>query len=149
MFERNRIYNFLPYLNDDLINAPDEGCVKKFFNAKTVHYFNATEREAFEIYLSTSEDGQDIIARYKQSDEIVGQSSYDDPHFYMFGMKKRLYIVDNNIWDYKKYGTIKHTAVLAGSPALGQARLTSRKMGQFGGSIMTVVTIDQIFQLQQ
>lgn len=64
-----------------------------------MHYFNDTERGAHEIYLSSSKDGQKVIARYKQSDEVVGPSSDDKPHSYMFDLNKRMYIVDKNLWD--------------------------------------------------
>jgi hypothetical protein len=134
LFERNMKYNFLPSLNDDMLgNVPEEGCVKRHFNSHTVHYFNDTEREAHEIYLSSSTDGQKVIARYKQSDEVVGPSSRDDPHLYMFDLKKRMYIVDKNIWDKQKYGTIKHTAVLNGRPALAAGEAYFKEDGAVWG----------------
>jgi len=134
LFERNMKYNFLPSLSDDMLgNVPEEGCVKRYFNSHTVHYFNDTEREAHEIYLSSSTDGSKVIARYKQSDEVVGPSSQDDPHLYMFDLKKRMYIVDKNIWDKQKYGTIKHTAVLNGRPALAAGEAYFKEDGAVWG----------------
>ena len=134
LFERNMRYNFLPSLNDDMLgNVPEEGCVKRYFNSHTVHYFNDTERAAHEIYLSSSKDGQNVIARYKQSDEVVGPSSRDHPHLYMFDMKKRMYIVDKNIWDRQKYSTIKHTAVLNGRPALAAGEAYFKEDGAVWG----------------
>ncbi|KAK1739481.1 hypothetical protein QTG54_010024 [Skeletonema marinoi] len=68
LFEMNKKYNFLP----DVVH---ENCVKKYFNAKTVHYFNATEREAYEIYLSSAKDGQEVMQdtskATKRSDKIT------------------------------------------------------------------------------
>jgi hypothetical protein len=94
-----------------------------------VHYFNATEREAYEIYLSSAKDGQEVIARYKQSNEAVGQNYDDDPHLYMFDLNKQMYIIDKNLWDKAKYGRIKHTAVLAGSPALSAGEAYFKENG--------------------
>eukprot|EP00984_Skeletonema_dohrnii_P016922 scaffold7607_cov82-Skeletonema_dohrnii-CCMP3373.AAC.1 len=111
LVERNKKKNFPSH-------HPDEGCVKKKFNSRTVHFFNDTERQEHEIYLSPSEDGQKVIARYKQSDGVVGPSSHDRPHLYMFDLNKQMYIVDKNLWDNENYGEVKHTAVLAGRPAL-------------------------------
>jgi len=134
LFERNKKYNFLPDLNDDMIGQiPDDGCVKKKFNARTVHFFNDTERNEHAVYLSPSEDGQEVIARYKQSGEVVGPSSDDHPHLYMFDLNKQMYVVDKNLWDKDNYGSIKHTAVLAGKPALSAGEAHFKENGVIGG----------------
>eukprot|EP00985_Skeletonema_marinoi_P023063 scaffold15067_cov151-Skeletonema_marinoi.AAC.5 len=122
LFERNKKKNFPSH-------HPDEGCVKKKFNSRMVHFFNDTERQEHEIYLSPSEDGQKVIARYKQSDEVVGPSSHDRPHLYMFDLNKQMYIVDKNPWDKENYGEVKHTAVLAGRPALSAGEAYFKKDG--------------------
>lgn len=132
LFERNMKFDFLPdlgYYNQ----RTDEDCLKKSFNSKKVHYFNNTEREDWEVILSPSEDGQDVIARYKKSKKVVSQSSFDNPHLYMFDLNKRLYIIDNDTWDRKKYGTIKHTAILAGGPALSAGETWMKKNGAIWG----------------
>jgi hypothetical protein len=51
----------------------------------------------------------------------------------MFDLKKRMYIVDKNIWDKQKYGTIKHTAVLNGRPALAAGEAYFKEDGAVWG----------------
>ena len=134
LFERNKKYNFLPDLNDDMIGIyDDDECVKKEFDADTVHFFNETERMDHEVYLSASEDGQEVIARYRSSGEVVGPSPEDYPHLYMFDMNKQMYVVDKNLWDKEKYGSIKHTAVLAGKPALSAGEAYFKEGGVITG----------------
>jgi hypothetical protein len=124
-------------LNDDMVGQPDDDddyyCVKKKFNARTVHFFNETERKEHEVYLSASEDGQEVIARYRSSGEVVGPSPEDYPHLYMFDMNKQMYVVDKNLWDKEKYGSIKHTAVLAGKPALSAGEAYFKEGGVITG----------------
>lgn len=127
LFERNQKYGFLPELKGDMKGQlTDDKCVKSKFNSRTVHFFNDVERGEHEIYLTPSENGKNVIARYKQNDEVVGPSQEGQPHLYMFDMNTRMYVVDKNLWDAEKYGKIKHTAVLDGMPALsaGEAYFT-------------------------
>ena len=134
LFERNMKYNFLPDLNDDMIGLiPDDECVKKNFNTQTVHFFNETERKNHEVYLSASEDGQEVIARYRSSGEVVGPSPEDYPHLYVFDMNKQMYVVEKNLWDKENYGSIKHTAVLAGKPALSAGEAHFKEGGIIAG----------------
>ena len=60
---------------------------------------------------------------------MVGPSSHDRPHLYMFDLNKQMYIVDKNPWDKENYGEVKHTAVLAGRPALSAGEAYFKKDG--------------------
>eukprot|EP00984_Skeletonema_dohrnii_P003839 scaffold1326_cov130-Skeletonema_dohrnii-CCMP3373.AAC.1 len=44
-----------------------------------------------------------------------------------------MYIVDKNLWDKENYGAIKHTAVLAGRPALSAGEAYFKKNGVIWG----------------
>ena len=98
-------------------NPKDLSCFKEAFNAKTVYYFTDRERDEHEVYLTESEDGTELIARYKLSNELVPPSDPEEPHLYMWDMNERLYIVDDT-WDKEKYQTIKHTGLMGGKAAL-------------------------------
>ena len=137
LFERNRMYNFLPNLGD-YNQRTDRECLKEKFNRRNIHFFNDTERDNWEVYLSPSEDGQEVIARYKKSNKVVGEiynedSSADESErygdLYMFDLDKRFYVIDKDLWDDEKYGTIKHTAVTAGGPALSAGKVYFNKDG--------------------
>jgi len=110
----------------------DEKCLKKDFNRKTVYYFKEEEIQQHEVYLTPSEDGKKLIARYKHNDEPVPQSDMGDPHLYMWDLNKTFYIVDNR-WDKERYGTIKHTGLLAGAPALSAGKAYFGKNGAIRG----------------
>jgi len=99
----------------------DEKCLKSDFNRHKVHYFTNEERREHEIYFEPSLGGKQTIARYKQDDRLVPRSEPDSPHLYMWDLAEKFYIVDST-WDKEKYGTIKHTAVVAGKPALSAGK---------------------------
>ena len=110
----------------------DHKCLKKSFNKKKVHYFTDAERKFHEIYIVPSKSGSELIARYKHNDEPVPESDVNKPHLYMWDMNKTMYIVDNR-WDKDSYGRIKHSAVLAGRPALSAGKAYFGKNGAIWG----------------
>lgn len=102
-------------------SAKDLKCFKSIFNNHTVYYFREEERLEHEVYLTQSKDGKDVIARYKINDEPVRPSPKNDPHLYMWDLNEKLYIVDDS-WDSEKKGTIKHSGLLGGKPALSAGK---------------------------
>jgi len=112
LFENKALNTSLPYIEDD------EYCEKRNFNRKTVHYFDDEMRKEHEIYFESSENRNQLIARYKQNDQLVPPSDMDKPHLYMWDLNKTWYVVDDVSWDKEKYGLIKHSGVLAGQPGL-------------------------------
>ena len=99
----------------------------------TVHYFNDTERYAHEIYIRPSEDWKELIARYKMNDQPAPETVFmDDPHLYMWDLNKTFYLVDNT-WDRRKYGTIKHSGVMAGQLVLAGGKAYFGKHGSIWG----------------
>jgi len=113
--------------------SKDTKCRKEAFNDKTVHYFNDTERSLHEVYITPSADGTKLIWRYKDSDELVPPSPIDDSHLYMWDLDKTWYIVDVVNWDYDRYHSIKHTAVLSGKPALAAGKMYFGENGVVSG----------------
>ena len=104
----------------------------------TVHYFGEKERAAHEIYLTPSEDGTELIARYKHNDELVPESELSAQaehagHLYMWDLSERFYVVDST-WDIARYGPIKHTGLLNGRPALSAGKIFVSK----GGAIRAI-----------
>ena len=126
ILEKNDINRTLHYMEGD------DYCYKNRFNRKTVHYFTDEERISHEIYIKPSEDGTELIARYRHNNELVPESDMDDPHLYMWDLNETLYLVDNT-WDKEKYGTIKHTGLLAGMPALSAGKAYFGKNGAIWG----------------
>jgi len=110
----------------------DEKCHKATFNKKTVKYLNEEERQSHEVYITPSTDGTELIARYRNNDEPVPESREDDPHLYMWDLDKKLYMVDNT-WDHDKYGTVKHTGLMGGKPALSAGKAYFGKNGAIWG----------------
>jgi len=110
----------------------DLKCFRESFDRKKVHYFDDEEREKHEVVLKPSEDGRELVARYKRSDEPVPENYEDDAHLYVWDLENKLYVVDHN-WDSVKYGKIKHTAVLAGRPALSAGEVYFGKGGRLTG----------------
>lgn len=115
LLEENNVTRTFGYMRKD------EKCYKKTFNHKTVHYFDDEERKEHEVYLAPNDDGTKLIARYKISDELVPKSDMSDPHLYMWDLNRTLYVVDNT-WDKEKFGTIKHTSVMAGKASLSAGK---------------------------
>ena len=109
----------------------DEECFKKEFNRHKVHYFTSEERAQWEVYFEPSTDGKQTIARYKHGG-LVPPSAPDKPHMYMWDLNETFYIVDNT-WDKEKYGTIKHSAVVAGKPALSAGKAYFGENGALWG----------------
>lgn len=110
----------------------DLKCLKIDFDRKKVHYFDRAERLAHEVELAPSEDGREVIARYKQSGEPVPENREEKSHLYTWGLDGTLYVVDHT-WDKDRYGQIKHTAVLAGGPALSAGKAYFGKHGRLAG----------------
>ena len=109
----------------------DMKCMKKTFDEKTVHYFNDNEKAFHEVYVKQSDDGTKLVFRYKNNDEIVPDSDMDDPHLYMWDLDKKFYIVDKR-WNEEKFGTVKHTSVFRGMPALSAGKAYFDKDGVWG-----------------
>lgn len=133
LFEKNDTDTMLGYHPDDL------ECFKKDFNAKKIHYFDDEERAAHAVNIKPSSSGKEIIVRYKQSDQLVPRSiaksekeKLTNGHLYMLDLDGTFYIVDDT-WDEEKYGEIKHTAVLAGRPALSAGKIFFGKNGHLTG----------------
>jgi len=133
LLEANEKHHFLKHMKKD------DSCFKHHFNTHTVHYFDDSMREKHEIYMEMSEDGKELIARYRSDDRVVPSSydeeeDYDDPHLYMWDMNEKFYVVESNdSWDKERYGTVKHTGVVAGMPALSGGKAYFGKYGSVWG----------------
>ena len=127
-FSRMHLFDWLDHGNTDAywetsdLLLDDEKCAKERFNRKTVHYFNDTERDLHEVYVTQSNDGTRLIFRYTHNDDLVPVSDKDDPHLYVWGLDEKFYIVDNT-WDWDKFGEPKHTSVFAGMPVLAGGKM--------------------------
>ena len=112
------------YMDGENSMHDDEVCYKEHFNKHRVHYFNDDERSEWEVVFTPSNDGTQLIGRYKHTNEVVPESvdfegRYDeDAHHYMFSLNRTWYIVADELWNEDEYGTIKHTGIMAGQPAL-------------------------------
>lgn len=110
----------------------DLKCFRETFDKKKVHYFDDDERREHEVYLTPSKDGRSVVVRYRATDEVVPPSPEDESHLYMWGLDGKFYVVDDT-WDWETYGSIKHTAVLAGGPALSAGKCFVGKHGRLLG----------------
>jgi hypothetical protein len=126
LLERNDVFGTLEYMEYDDV------CYKEEFNRRTVHYFSDEERSKHEVYIMPSEDGMELIVRYKQNDELVPESGMENPHLYMWDLNETMYIVDNT-WDRERYGAVKHSGVLDGRPALSAGKAYFGKNGAIWG----------------
>lgn len=126
LLERNEVGKTFSYMHQD------EVCQKKNFNKARLHYFNDEERRKHEVYITPSEDGTQLIWRYKHNDEFVPENNGDEAHIYMWDLSKKFYIVDNT-WDKEKFGIMKHTGIMAGLPALSGGEATFGKDGVIRG----------------
>ena len=118
-----------------------QGCIKKYFNEKTVHYFSEEERKSHEVYITPSEDNTKLIWRYVVDDELVPSTYMDDPHLYMWDLNEQWYIVEDDSgkhskhhkWDHEKYHAAKHTGLLDGLPALSGGKAYFNEDGAVWG----------------
>ena len=98
-------------------------CQISCFDERTHHHMNEEEVQQHEIYITPSQDGQDLIARYKYNDELVSESG-NRPHTYVWDINKVFYVAPNNI---------KHLSLLSGQPVLSGGTLTIGKNGRLWG----------------
>lgn len=110
----------------------DADCFKKYMDGDDAHYMNDSERAFHKVYITNSQDGTDLIWRYKHNDELIPESEKDDPHLYVWDLEKTFYIVDSR-WNKRKFGEIKHTSILAGRPALAAGKAYFGKGGAIWG----------------
>jgi len=112
----------------------DEDCLKAEFNDEKVVYFDKTQQLKHEIYLTPSEDGTEVIARYKHNDELVPESDEDEPFLYMWGLDEKFYIIDDHDEKvYHKRGKVKHSTILAGQPGLSAGKAHFGRHGSLKG----------------
>jgi len=100
----------------------DAGCNKKHFTRDKCIYFEDWRRINHEIEIAPSNDGNNLIARYKVDGKLLPNSKEDEPHTYVWALDKKWYVVDDS-WDKDLLGTIKHTSLLAAKPALSAGRI--------------------------
>jgi len=98
-------------------------CQISCFDERTHHYMNEKEVSQHEIYITQSQDGRDLIARYKHNDELVPESG-NRLHTYVWDINKVFYVAPNNI---------KHLSLLSGQPVLSGGTLTIGKKGRLWG----------------
>lgn len=122
--------NFLSNLGKRMYQ--DNKCEKINFNSKPVYYFSEEEKNTHEIYIEPSDDETQLIARYKNNDNIVPESYEDDPHLYMWDLDGKFYIVDNT-WDKYHRGPVKHSGLMNGGPALSGGKAYFGKGGAIWG----------------
>ena len=60
------------------------------------------------------------------------KSDPKDPHLYIWDLNGTFYIVDDS-WDWRRYGEIKHTSVVAGGPALSAGKAYFGERGTVWG----------------
>jgi len=84
---------------------------------------NDEEVSQHEIYITSSQDGQDLIARYKYNNELVLESG-NRPHTYVWDVNRVFYVAPYNV---------KHLSLLSGQPVLSGGTLTIGKKGRLWG----------------
>ena len=124
LMERNKTEEMLIHAETDA------DCLRKDFDHAKVHYFDDEERSEHEVYLA--KEGGEIRARYRRTDEDVAPNGAEEYHLYVWDLEKRLYVVDDDTMD-RRLGGIKHTAVLAGRPALSAGNAYFGKKGRLVG----------------
>ena len=77
-------------------------------------------------------DGGELIARYRQNNQLVSESPEEEPHLYVWDLNQTMYIIDST-WDEKTEGRLKHTSVLDAAPALSAGKLYIGKSGGIWG----------------
>jgi len=98
-------------------------CQISCFDKRTHQYLDDEEVSQHEIYITSSQDRRDLIARYKYNDELVPESG-NRPHTYVWDINKVFYVAPNNI---------KHLSLLSGQPVLSGGTLTIGKNGRLWG----------------
>mmetsp|Transcript_4348 Transcript_4348/g.9499 ORF Transcript_4348/g.9499 Transcript_4348/m.9499 type:complete len:566 (-) Transcript_4348:142-1839(-) len=97
----------------------DKVCSKKNINREKIHCLNATGRLWHEVNFEMSDDGNSLIARYRQSGKLVPKSSgARHPHLYMWDLNETFFVADDTLYEERFGGSFKHTSILASAPGL-------------------------------
>ena len=101
-------------------------CELLCFDKRTHQYLDDEEVVKHEMYITQSQDGQDLIARYKHNDELVLESGDDDDnaYTYMWNLNRSFYISP---------GEVQHMTLLSGQSALSGGKLYIGKNGRLWG----------------
>jgi len=101
-------------------------CELSCFDKRTHQYLNDEEVLKHEMYITQSQDGQDLIARYKYNNELVPESGddNDNAYTYMWNLNRSFYISP---------GEVQHMTLLSGQAALSGGKLYIGKNGRLWG----------------
>ena len=101
-------------------------CELSCFDKRTHQYLDDEAVVKHEMYIAPSQDGRDLIARYKHNDELVPESGddNDNAYTYMWNLNRSFYISP---------GEVQHMTLLSGQAALSGGKLYIGKNGRLWG----------------
>ena len=101
-------------------------CELPCFDKRIHQYLDDEEVVKHEMYIAPSQDGRDLIARYKHNDELVPESGDDNDNAYT-------YMWNLNLSFYISPGEVQHMTLLSGQAALSGGKLYIGKNGRLCG----------------
>lgn len=101
-------------------------CELPCFDKRIHQYLDDEEVVKLKMYITPSQDGRDLIARYKHNDELVPESGddNDNAYTYMWNLNRSFYITP---------GEAQHMTLLSGHAALSGGKLYIGKNGRLWG----------------